>query len=1848
MVLIILGISILFIFTIFITFIIISFFEKSKIKYYNTIKNIMRYILPTISLSFFGHIFEFLLLIYLCDENPDKNKYNSYECPNNKALFYTFSVLCSISILFLLIISFITISIYYKPTFMKERNKALTKIDSFPNIVFFINKIIFITLSSINSKNQIYIWFTLIVFLVSTYINMIAFIKFNNYVNTALKTINKIFSLILFSFIIYLILGKIFNAWGFNGTIYLFLFSIVISLTGVFLNRRDIISFSNKDFKLLNTRGEQLLYIENFLNLVNTRHLCREKTISFDSLILLREENCINKNCKLKKYLKSVEKGQPNDFLLFQYCQTLYELALKKLPDDNILKINYIVYLIVQMSKRKLAEKVFYTIKYKLFHFEENFMMFCCKKFIETCNSSLDDIFKEENKNVMKRIEYDKISEEIKNDIIQATSLYYELWHLLNRYHVQGFEDFDKLKYIGKQINKLIKGIEKKFEILQNVKNDDANLLFLYSGFIKYILYDKTKYENLKKILVSISKVDKIKDTEVDYTNFDLKFFEGSDENKYMIISAEEENLGTILNLSHNAAKIFGYLKQELIGKKISFLLPFITQKEFEAFLVKHTNELKIKFYEALSDKKEYIPQIDELFINAKDKSKYLIPIYIKMIFVQTEESNHAYILTLSYLEDINLNKLNDIFKLGSIFNQNKQKEENIYKYCIILTDMNFIIQTFTPNCQEHLGLNTHSMNSNIDLTLFISEFNEAYYNIVIEKRRILSEKSDNNDSNLINLEDSHSKERRSITGITKFIDISQEDKINYKRYIAEINYSESKLVTWKSDAFENYLANNNNKSALDTNISIKPNKNDIIKGIDDKNEKLFLLIIQKVEFNNKQIGYLFLLRREYLNILEQNNNLIKSCLNDSKPINKNKNNFLKVHKTTFSTFKSSDNLNDTNKKDNEDNNKKENKDEIVKKEIKYSKSLIKMPKSMDLEIMQKQNKGNIVGLIESKIKNIINEESYNKNIPIKKCSFKNIQSHLSLKGDENKIIEEKLSKNQIMELTLKSQNYITNCNFNFILDMKLMSFRPFYSLLKTKDFSELLKKEAQKKINIDKILNKKEESKKSEDSSYNISSEESNEDEESSNSFSNKTIPKKTIEKTKKEVKAKNDISKEYYRVNNINKIKFMIFDFEQEMVIENENQKENKSEIENILLNYKLKLPTIMDKDGNNPSIKVNKFILKYSNKDLIKDKFIRMDSSSQIKNIQNIKKQEEIYKKIKKELNNKEIARSILLYFILCTFLNIIILGMGAFSLYFILVKLQEFRNYLSVMVYGSLLRYYTNLGIYHTRMYTLIKLNISEGPYKIYNNYDIEQNRTKYIENLHEKLQNDFFKGSDYLEKIIAIDIKLSKYNEDKLYSNSFNNTLMGRTFITRNVSSSYMVGISQIYSHFYYLISNIERLEYDSPEVLNFILNALNSAGIGTNEIINVYMNEIQQRKRNHAKLTYIIISVYLVLLILIFFPIKFNYTLILFKRDNYISTFYQINLSFIRTSILKCEKYLNQLNPNEYILNKNEKKMTPDNSASNFEDNLLSNEQKKNNIENKTSHSKIRKQNIKKKGNKKLMFIFICFLFLIFLYMLIPLLEFNKYMSKFEIMALYMYHMIHYHNNIINSYNAFNEYLFYNNSNIENIPVLDFLNKTANSIYDTLTADLSYLGTNSTQVSGLYEVFSKVQKEKLCEISLCDPYIQNITSLGFFSFSFFLITEIKVKVNYVKILNEKRSELLSSAGEVGRALILFNNIHYDVDFMFNYVALHYIENEITLSVETIMNNINKRNGIYIAIYIVFFIWIILLYFFYWTPFITEAQDQIYKAKETLNIIPMEILDSQTNIKNILGISELGN
>ena len=50
--------------------------------------------------------------------------------------------------------------------------------------------------------------------------------------------------------------------------------------------------------------------------------------------------------------------------------------------------------------------------------------------------------------------------------------------------------------------------------------------------------------------------------------------------------------------------------------------------------------------------------------------------------------------------------------------------------------------------------------------------------------------------------------------------------------------------------------------------------------------------------------------------------------------------------------------------------------------------------------------------------------------------------------------------------------NYVPKCNFNFSLDLKLMSFRPSYSLFKEMNLTEILKTVQQNEISNQKTIN--------------------------------------------------------------------------------------------------------------------------------------------------------------------------------------------------------------------------------------------------------------------------------------------------------------------------------------------------------------------------------------------------------------------------------------------------------------------------------------------------------------------------------------------------------------------------------------------------------------------------------------------------------------------------------------------------------------------------------------------------------------------------------------------------------
>ena len=83
-----------------------------------------------------------------------------------------------------------------------------------------------------------------------------------------------------------------------------------------------------------------------------------------------------------------------------------------------------------------------------------------------------------------------------------------------------------------------------------------------------------------------------------------------------------------------------------------------------------------------------------------------------------------------------------------------------------------------------------------------------------------------------------------------------------------------------------------------------------------------------------------------------------------------------------------------------------------------------------------------------------------------------------------------------------------------------------------------------------------------------------------------------------------------------------------------------------------------------------------------------------------------------------------------------------------------------------------------------------------------------------------------------------------------------------------------------------------------------------------------------------------------------------------------------------------------------------------------------------------------------------------------------------------------------------------------------------------------------------------------------------------------------------------------------------------------------------IEEERNLALDNIIQNISSNKTIYIILLIIYFFLILILYMLYWRPIINNITLLIYKTKNILNIIPVEILAEQTNIKSLLNISDL--
>ena len=803
-------------------------FNLKKKNFYNTLfSDVLKFIIPLLTMHFFGQIFNALLSANKC-ENHLVFYDLSQKC-NEGILFYFQKTLAIIAIICLCIMSMFVVSIYYVPIFTKG-NSCLKKTSSIPEQVFFVNKVAIILLFYIEdclkeTDRNINDWLMIILLFIFSGINAYISVIYKNIENQIILLINNIFSLLLFWGFCSLLIGMIFKHIGYSGTSYLYIIgTILIILYNIYYeNFYQNIYWKNINYMYSNQ--ERLNYIIRCINIVEKRNESRKNKIILKSMIEKVELYCINPQCTIKQYLLQLKKGIDSSILLYDHCEDIFKLNIVKNKNDITAKIYYILFIMIKLNRIRKAQILLKKLEDRqLILFQDLFNIYRAKQLLE--ETSYESGYNENDfyySDMLSISQYKNYIKDFNNLLFKTSSLYLQFWTLLLNSHNQ-IEKLENLNNIGKEIKDLIAVIDDTFNKIYNYRND-IKIIKLYVSFIKKILVDKKYYKKYYKFLMNNTLDFKKLTKEDDHYNYDINKLKENDDNQWILISAEEKNCGTILNLSLGVCPIIGYKKREIIGSNINTLIPNIFHKPHEHMLHKLLHNTRNEFYESLSKKEEYKQEEITKIVYCKNKAKYLVPFPFKAFFVQTEEGEHIFVMNI-------------IKQKCFPHTKNKKNEKPL---CCVLTDNHFIIQTFTPNAQDFLGLTSQDIDSGINITSCITHHGNNIFNNGQEKDSPLDINEIFNYSSDLNYETSKI--------------LYSTNTINEKNFKNEFLLPQ--IITW------NYNDNVIKSNTLKLYSRISSGKYEIrINKEDSINEKKLMLHIDEAKINNNIIGYHFFFRK--------------------------------------------------------------------------------------------------------------------------------------------------------------------------------------------------------------------------------------------------------------------------------------------------------------------------------------------------------------------------------------------------------------------------------------------------------------------------------------------------------------------------------------------------------------------------------------------------------------------------------------------------------------------------------------------------------------------------------------------------------------------------------------------------------------------------------------------------------------------------------------------------------------------------------------------------------------------------------------------------------------------------
>ena len=1763
---------------------------------------ILRYSLPILCFGFYGQIFLMFTTIFYCRKSESST--SPYLKCRPGHWFNKIKPIAGIAMFLNFLIAFITNTLYYKPIFMRSDEDFLKKSDSLPDVLLLFTKMIIISIFIFDKGVESEHWAILSFLVFVTGTNAYFTVFYKNRQNPVLLTLNNFFSLILFSGFLILFVDKIFDCLGFDGGIYLFfVFALLIVLYITLYKKSN--KLITKDYKNISNPDEYLIYVSTFYNCIKNKNSSRAYLNKLQSIINSIEENCIISNCPLMKYLINLQKGFDQEYLLFQFCEKLFQYGISKFNGNIFLKNHYSIFLINEMNDKKKALINLEGINYNIISLQTNYNIYRCRRIIETYSSP----FISKNNSILNhREDVNKFKTHVKN----CSFLYVQFLSLLLESKIQDTNNLNEINELGHQIVKLNKKIDDSFNNIIKTKTDNLEVIKLYSDFVENILKDEEKIikcKNLKKILHNTNFEDI---HENDYTNFNLDYLKGNPNTDFLIISTKNKNLGIIIDCSMNICNIFGYTKKELIGSHINILIPEIFHQRHNSLMIKNTEKSKLNFFEGLCKNTIYAPSFIQKEIYCITKTKFLIPINIKIYLVNSEENDLVYIAEIE--KKISINK--DLLSKITI---------NPEKFCI-LTDTNFLIQSFTPNCLYFLNINYEDISCNCSIINYIKQFREDYLSSLTETS--ISRKSQMKTTGVFFSE-------KSIIDKGSKRKIPKIKKKKMKTELFNNKYNKKCKITWNASEKNSSNLTKEVKEIIKTSSIIFGNSVNYLKskllnesGIDIYMEP------KKIILGDELIGYYFFFSKIFK---FENKNYLKYQVVDKTGSNTSIK--LKKAKKYQCTFKS----------------------------IEVEKNINKV-----LNNLEKRSKRNSVEKLISRVK--FKDEEKNQMISVnekskKHSKYSSTHEMVEVTNEEDIIIDE---------------NFVPNSILNFAYDFKNTLYSISKNVNNNKILNESLKFEANDiikaytELKIKKNKNKKSEISNSFESSYEAESDYESKD-YSSLSFKSKSKSNiELIEKSnnKESVSQENTLIKEknenenhiehkintkinnivrnsgvYHKINLTN-LHYMIYDFNKDSIVEIK-EKNSISKIEEIIKDLSENNHINLGKDANYPFIhlkskmEINEGKEDKKSEEKLQDNYIEKES---------INKEEKIIKeKIEDAINNNKDELSVK-NLKLCSLVSYIILAIfGISNIYIYLYFFTTFKEIFELIQASLYIKNCENIGIYYVKETALLSFNFSEIKGGEYINFPAK-NKKNYLSLVKSKINELFIENQNSIEKILFSDIYFSKSTK-KLYKE---NVIKAKLFQNGEDMEELFNLIVEYNNDFYYFVLTINGIKHNDENVNKFIENNFNKYKIAIQLLVNIYENELSQNKEKS-----IIYSIIYMIFIFIINLIVYYYISKYFKQSNkkrmsYIKILYGINSNILRMSIQESLNLINNLkDPNE----NNDFEFEEDNNIVGNNLNLIDNKEGKNRrISSENINSKQINNNNTSNVNNLFFVLFgilLLLLYFCFIFYIIYLLNLFKKADK---MISFCYYFELYQNQILDMFNVYREYLYNNNSMILNYKSIDYLRILEDEIYDSITEQkkiteeyIEQLLISNPQLIQILEDmnFCKYNVTDYFDSSEeCSIIFQNFLNRDFYFFSNYFLEEIKIGKNIVRYKNkyenivgnldyleatnftEQYQNEVKKNNSTEFRLNLFNDeiIHSKLNAIFINYLLPYIRfNRKTF---LIYISIDGEQNIFIILSIVYFIALSIIYFGAFLLISKILNVQINKAKNMISIIPITVLTSQ--------------